>query len=230
MANFYGKWILFRITKQFASAAKRCDSFHLRSRLGGHLKERGVSFEDTIEIEYVERFPSPEPQDCLLHDDWVSAVHTRNNWYICLLELFVDRTIHFFYRRILTGCYDHSINIWTIKGKHTLTVPGHLAPVKAVSWISMNDTTATFVSVSQDQTAMIWEWNIEQNAIQCMYVCKGHERGVDSVDVSPSGKLFATGSWDTLLKVWSAGKCLHTIMLRCDEFNLLFFRSSGCGR
>ncbi len=51
-----------------------------RNRLGGHLKERGISFEDTIEIEYVERFPSPEPQDCLLHDDWVSAVHTKNNW------------------------------------------------------------------------------------------------------------------------------------------------------
>lgn len=157
----------------------------LRNRLGGHLKERGVSFEDTIEIEYVERFPSPEPQDCLLHDDWVSAVHTRNNW-------------------ILTGCYDHSINIWTTKGKHTLTVPGHLAPVKAVSWISLNDQNGVFVSASQDQTAMIWEWNIEQNSVQCMYVCKGHERGIDSVDVSPSGKLFATGSWDTLLKVWSA--------------------------
>lgn len=87
-----------------------------------------------------------------------------------------------------------------------MTVPGHLAPVKAVSWISMNDKTAVFVSASQDQTAMLWEWNIEQNAIQCMFVCKGHERGIDSVDVSPSGKLFATGSWDTLLKVWSAGK------------------------
>lgn len=108
--------------------------------------------------------------------------------------------------RILTGCYDHSINIWTTKGKHALTVPGHLAPVKAVSWISLNDKTGTFVSASQDQTAMVWEWNIEQNSTQCMFVCKGHERGVDSVDVSPSGKLFATGSWDTLLKVWSAGK------------------------
>lgn len=117
-------------------------------------------------------------------------------------------SIDSFVDRILTGCYDHSINIWTTKGKHTLTVPGHLAPVKAVSWISLNDQVGTFVSASQDQTAMIWEWNIEQNAVQCMFVCKGHERGIDSVDVSQSGKLFATGSWDTLLKVWSAGKTI----------------------
>lgn len=87
-----------------------------------------------------------------------------------------------------------------------MTVPGHSSPVKAVSWISLNEKTAVFVSASQDQTAMLWEWNIEQNTAQCMFVCKGHERGIDSVDVSPSGKLFATGSWDTLLKVWSAGK------------------------
>lgn len=44
----------------------------LKSSLGKHLKEKDVSFEDIIEIEYVERFPAPEPQDCLLHDDWVS--------------------------------------------------------------------------------------------------------------------------------------------------------------
>lgn len=52
-----------------------------RTSLGDHLKERSVSFEDVIEIEYVERFPVPEPQDCLLHDDWVSAVQCLDKWY-----------------------------------------------------------------------------------------------------------------------------------------------------
>lgn len=51
-----------------------------RSRLNFHLKERSISFEDVIEIEYIERFPVPEPQDCLLHDDWVSAVETNGKW------------------------------------------------------------------------------------------------------------------------------------------------------
>lgn len=51
-----------------------------RTRLSDHLKERSISFEDTIEIEYVERFPVPEPQECLLHDDWVSAVETHGKW------------------------------------------------------------------------------------------------------------------------------------------------------
>lgn len=50
---------------------------------------------------------------------------------------------------------------------------------------------------------MIWEWNIENNAVECIYVCKGHGRGVDCIDTSPSTKLLASGSWDTMLKIWS---------------------------
>lgn len=156
----------------------------LRQRLGQHLKEREVSFEDTIEIEYVDRFPAPEPQDCLLHDDWVSAVETNNKW-------------------ILTGCYDNTINIWTIQGQHVLTIPGHTGPIKAVTWVSLDEKKGVFASASQDQNAMIWEWNIENNAVECVSVCKGHERGIECIAASPSTARMATGSWDNLLKIWS---------------------------
>lgn len=157
----------------------------LKTQLGDHLKERLISFEDIIEIEYVERFPPPEPQDCLLHDDWVSAVKTNGSW-------------------ILTGCYDSTVNIWTVSGKHVLTISGHEAPIKGVAWSTVNEETAVFVSCSQDQTAMIWEWNIKKNSVECIQICKGHERGIDCVDVNPSGRKMATGSWDTMLKIWSA--------------------------
>lgn len=32
---------------------------------------------------------------------------------------------------------------------------------------------------------------------------RGHERGIDSVAVSPNSTRIATGSWDTNLKIWS---------------------------
>uniref|UniRef100_A0A336M4V3 Ribosome biogenesis protein WDR12 homolog n=1 Tax=Culicoides sonorensis TaxID=179676 RepID=A0A336M4V3_CULSO len=156
----------------------------LRLTLKQHLREREISFEDHILIEYVEKYPSPEPQECLLHDDWVSAVQASGDW-------------------ILTGCYDNSLNIWTIEGKHRLTIPGHDAPIKDVTWISLDDTIGVFASASQDQTAMIWEWNIRHNSVECVQICKGHERGIDCIDVSSNKEKLATGSWDTLLKIWS---------------------------
>lgn len=156
----------------------------LKFSMGKHLKDREISFEDTIEIEYVERYPAPEPQDCLIHDDWVSAVKTNEKY-------------------ILTGCYDNSLNIWTLKGDHKLTVVGHDAPIKGVTWIKMNEDVAVFASASKDQTIMIWEWD-HKNKAECLFACKGHERAIDCIDVSPDGTRLASGSWDNLLKIWSA--------------------------
>lgn len=33
---------------------------------------------------------------------------------------------------------------------------------------------------------------------------RGHERGIDTVSVSPNSERLVTGSWDTYLKIWSA--------------------------
>jgi ribosome biogenesis protein len=159
----------------------------LKSALGKHLTDRNVSFEDIIEIEYVERFPAPEPQDCLLHDDWVSALQASDEW-------------------IVTGCYDNSVNIWNMKGEHKLTVMEHEAPVKAISWISLDEENGngTFVSGSKDQTLKIWEWNIRKNSTTCIFTCKGHERAVECLNVSPNGRQIASGGWDNLMKIWSS--------------------------
>lgn len=53
---------------------------------------------------------------------------------------------------------------------------------------------------------MLWEWNVTNNAVDCIHVCRGHERGLECVGVSPNGILMSTGGWDTFLKIWSASK------------------------
>lgn len=105
---------------------------------------------------------------------------------------------------ILTGCYDNSVNIWNMKGEHKLTLNIHEAPVKGVAWISLNEESGLFASGSKDQTILIWEWNIASNTAKPVFACKGHERAVECISVSPDGRLLATGSWDNLLKIWSA--------------------------
>lgn len=52
----------------------------LRVPLLDHLRERGRSTEATVDIEYLLRTPAPEPQDSLLHDDWVSGIQVAGKW------------------------------------------------------------------------------------------------------------------------------------------------------
>lgn len=43
-----------------------------------------IGVEEVIEIEYVERTAPPEPENVLMHDDWVSAVDATEKWYIII--------------------------------------------------------------------------------------------------------------------------------------------------
>ena len=56
-----------------------CNEF-LRTSVAEHLSERGATEEGVINVEYLEKLPPPEPQDCLIHDDWVSAVAVCEKW------------------------------------------------------------------------------------------------------------------------------------------------------
>lgn len=48
----------------------------LRTTVIEHLQEKAISTESTVNIEYVQRTPPPEPEDSILHDDWISGIHT----------------------------------------------------------------------------------------------------------------------------------------------------------
>lgn len=156
----------------------------LRLPLEKHLEQKDITTETVVDVEYLEKHPPPAPEDSLCHDDWVSAVQGSENWF-------------------LTGCYDNTLHIWGKDGERLMTIPGHEGPVKAVCWLKQDYPIASFVSASHDQNAMIWEWNSESNSVECVYVCRGHERSVECVAASADRNKLATGSWDKLVKIWS---------------------------
>ncbi|XP_072397302.1 ribosome biogenesis protein WDR12 homolog [Diabrotica undecimpunctata] len=156
----------------------------LRQPLIDHLQERNVSTETTVEVEYLERTPAPEPKDSLLHDDWVCGIETSDKW-------------------ILTGCYDNSVNIWSTHGKIITSLKEHRNVVKAVTWVDKTDPSKGFISVSHDLTGLMWSFEPGTDNVVPQAVLRGHERGIDSVGVSPNSLKIATGGWDTNLKLWS---------------------------
>lgn len=157
----------------------------LRTSFNDHLKSKDISTENTIDVEYVERFPAPEPEDSLNHDDWVSAAHCFKEW-------------------IITGAYDNTVHLWNINGTHELTIPGHCGPVKDVTWVETNNQLTTFASVSQDQTVMLWKLDLASKSVDCIHIGRGHERSIECVDVDTHSSFLATGGWDNMIKIWAA--------------------------
>jgi len=156
----------------------------LRGKLSEHVNHRNdITGETVLELEYIEKNLPPEPQISANHDDWVSGVAVLGNL-------------------VLTGCYDNTVNLWTVEGQKTLVIPSHSGPVKAVAWLNSN----TFVSASHDQTVNMFQWNKDSNSVEAVNTCKGHERSVECLAVwtaKDSGNtLFASGSFDNTVKLW----------------------------
>ena len=65
------------------------------------------------------------------------------------------------------------------------TLPGHNGPVKAVAWITNeNSDESSFLSASHDQTILIWSWNRITNKVEKADKCIGHTESVECVDVN----------------------------------------------
>ena len=89
----------------------------IRLPLEEHIREKDESLlESVIDIEYIEKFRSPEPEDALMHDDWIAACRSLGD-------------------TILLASYDNKVHLWNNQGEHLTSLPGHTAPVRTVAFI-----------------------------------------------------------------------------------------------
>ncbi|VDP32418.1 unnamed protein product [Schistosoma margrebowiei] len=105
------------------------------------------------------------------------------------------------------------MHIWSLDSKSAILSMELEEKVKCVEWISLDQTKneAVFVTGGFDQTAQIWHWDLSSNKVNCIAVCRGHSETVMTAASRLSNNSdthtthFATGSWDTTIKIWSAG-------------------------
>ena len=175
----------------------------LRVSLADYVSEHGVYSEEILPIEFVEAMAPPEPPTEYIHDDWISSLACNS------AGLF------------LSGSYDNTARIWSSAGEQLALMQGHEAPVTAVAWFPQaaaadgggaaaaaatttgEDGSLRCVTASEDETLRTWTVDAA-GAATCDEICEAHTHGVTSIAVQPTGAMFASGSADRSIHLWSA--------------------------
>lgn len=132
-------------------------------------------------------------------------------------------------RFMCTASQDRTIKMWDVSSIsmdsfstaqeptkiHSLTtVHAHDKDINALD-ISHDD--CFLVSGSQDKTAKVYSITCKPGygELKLLGVCKGHKRGVWSVQFSPIKRLLATGSGDKTIKLWNLQdfSCLKVMLI-----------------
>jgi len=189
----------------------------LTDSLESHINEIDPSlFETVLQLEIIQRFQPPQPEDSLMHDDWVSTCRAEGD-------------------TIAVGSYDNRIHLWNNQGEHLTTLPGHSGPVRSIIWISSDEGHHHFVSGSHDQTILIWNYDQNTNSVKSLKTLKGHTGTVETLARHPTLDYFASGSWDKTIRLWgindeqdSVQESRVTINAHLENVSSLVWRESNC--
>lgn len=187
--------------------------------LARFLRRRGISFEEMLHIEYTPALQAKEGS-LLPHDDWVSSVrapylgnadvlltgaydHCVRVWEgenclalgsfhrECVKEVALSPLLPT--NEILASTSNEDKTEKNERGRKRARVNGSGSQLESFMC----------VSGSKDGSIASWVFNPAASQLQLLGSITAHADGVDSVHVSPDGKLVASASWDSTVKIFS---------------------------
>jgi ribosome biogenesis protein YTM1 len=152
--------------------------------------EKGLSTEDTLELEYVESMLPPERVASIEPDNWISSISCQLPGYF------------------LASSFDGSLQIYDNSQNLVASSSSHPAPATSVCWLpSTGFSTSRFIaSASHDTTALISQIDFEGDAPQIVPLASlnVHTAPLSSISSDPSGSRLLTSSWDSLVCLWTS--------------------------
>uniref|UniRef100_A0A8B9J887 WD repeat domain 12 n=1 Tax=Astyanax mexicanus TaxID=7994 RepID=A0A8B9J887_ASTMX len=176
----------------------------LRTSLANHMETENISTEEVVEIEYVQKFTAPQPEECIMHDDWISSVEADSEW-------------------ILTGSYDKTARIWSLEGKAVMTVAGHTDVINKIkrpdsdknSFSSLQTPLMTLSGHGEAVSSVLWTdaeelcsaswdhtirlWDAETGGQKSMLT---GSKVFNCISYSPLCRRLASGSTDRHVRLW----------------------------
>lgn len=179
------------------------DNQLLRVSLQEYLDSRVLSTENVLELEFFESTLPPELSGSMEEPDWISSL-----------------AIHRYAPFLATGSYDGHFRIWSDSGALVFDAGSiHDRPIKSVCWLTPEDGSSQGVEVDTLLTGgadgVIKAWSFEDLANsgndssdtplrpRLIFEAREHTDEVTTLSLSSSGALFASGSLDATIKVYS---------------------------
>ncbi|ORM25180.1 PD40 domain-containing protein [Williamsia sp. 1135] len=101
---------------------------------------------------------------------------------------------------IATAGDDHTARLWDLNTGRSVVLARHQDAIRSLAFSSDGD---TLVTGSDDETAIVWDTTVPEQAHQIGTPLAGYGSSVHAVGFSPDATRLATGSDDQTLRVWS---------------------------
>ncbi|KAK7757200.1 ribosome biogenesis protein ytm1 [Diatrype stigma] len=185
------------------------DGTFLRTSLDEYLKNNGLSYETTLNLQYVRSLLPPSYQASFEHDDWISDVDVLSE--SSRAGIWSGEKFATGQDRLLSASYDGLLRIWNNSGSVLATSPsssqgGHSASVKTAKFL----TSTQIASAGLDRTVRIWKYAESDDhfsgTLKPTLELYGHKACIESLDVhGPTGRILTAGA-DGHIGLWTTSK------------------------